>query len=369
MIKKGLFLAGGGARGAYQAGALKALYHILKTPAVPFDLITGVSVGSVNACILAQNADDFQRASEQLEELWCTIQPSNIYNANHFDLTKSLFRNFGLAFLERRKSGYLLNTEPLHDFLKSQVNFKKISKNIQKQSIKMLEVIATCYDTQQSYSFCQVNDPDFSHWQHAKHISSTTDIRIDHILASGSLPLFFSPIEIENNYYGDGSMGLISPLRGIIHTKADKILIISNRHAANLTTRKTPSDIGFARILGTMLNGLFGDNLDRDIEVVNHLNEITNMVSIWNKKKSPWKEIQTMHLRPNTDLAKIALKNQQHLPGALKTLLAIFGGNNQSGDLMSFLLFQSDFTTELFNLGFDDTLENSESILEFFKDS
>ena len=52
---------------------------------------------------------------------------------------------------------------------------------------------------------------------------------------------------------------------------------------------------------------------------------------------------------------------------ALKTVLSIFGGGAQSGELTSFLLFESSFTTEIFNLGYDDTLEMSESILEFFE--
>jgi NTE family protein len=91
------------------------------------------------------------------------------------------------------------------------------------------------------------------------------------------------------------------------------------------------------------------------------------MISMWNKRYSPWQDVKTMHLRPNTDLAKIAIQAKHELPMALKTVLSIFGGGAQSGELTSFLLFESSFTTEIFNLGYDDTLEMSESILEFFE--
>ena len=97
MSKKALYLAGGGARGAYQAGVLKGIQHILKTTEMPFELITGVSVGSMNACIMAQNAGNFKTAVQQLEDLWCGIKGSDIYNANNFDLTKSLVRNFSFS--------------------------------------------------------------------------------------------------------------------------------------------------------------------------------------------------------------------------------------------------------------------------------
>ncbi|NBX85273.1 MAG: patatin [Gammaproteobacteria bacterium] len=367
MSKIALYLAGGGARGAYQAGVLKAIYSILRTHQIPFEIITGVSVGSVNASIIAQHADNFQFAVEQLEELWCSIHCNKIFNVDNFNITKSFLRNFGIMFLERRQSGYLLDTSPLTEFLKKQIHFRKIAHNIDTQKLKMFEIICMCYDTQQNYSFCQQNDPDFSHWQHYKHISSTTNIKLEHILASGALPLFFSPVTIDDRFYGDGSMGLISPLRGAVHTKADKVLIISNRHPMNAQNKSPLKEIGFGQILGTMLSSLFQDNLDRDIEIVNHLNDISDMISMWNKRYSPWQDVKTMHLRPNTDLAKIAIQAKHELPMALKTVLSIFGGGAQSGELTSFLLFESSFTTEIFNLGYDDTLQMSENILDFFE--
>jgi NTE family protein len=135
----------------------------------------------------------------------------------------------------------------------------------------------------------------------------------------------------------------------------------------NAQNKAPLKEIGFGQILGTMLSSLFQDNLDRDIEIVNHLNDISDMISMWNKRYSPWQDVKTMHLRPNTDLAKIAIQAKHELPMALKTVLSIFGGGAQSGELTSFLLFESSFTTEIFNLGYDDTLEMSESILEFFE--
>jgi NTE family protein len=367
MSKNGLYLSGGGARAAYQAGVIKAIHQIIKTPKVPFELITGVSAGCVNACILSQHADNFQKAVDELENLWTSIKSNNIFNTTHYDITKSVMRSFGLMFLEGRKAGYLLDTTPLRAYLEKNINFTKIAKNIDKRLIKNLEIICSCYDTQQNISFCQQNDPEFKHWQHYKHISNTTNITVDHLLASGALPLFFSPIIIDDKFFGDGSMGLISPLRGQISAKAEKILIISNRHPMGMVERQKLAQIGFAQILGGMLNSLFQDNLDRDIEIVQHLNEISEMISVWNKKNAPWSNIKTLHLRPTIDLAKIAVNNYNKIPSGIKTLLSLFGASSQSGDLTSFLLFESSFTSEIFNIGYDETLENnSDAILDFF---
>nr|WP_232220352.1 patatin-like phospholipase family protein [Legionella tunisiensis] len=73
MAKKALYLAGGGARGAYQAGVLKAIGHILQVKKLPFEMISGVSVGSINAAILAEQAHDFPAGLEKLEAIWSEI--------------------------------------------------------------------------------------------------------------------------------------------------------------------------------------------------------------------------------------------------------------------------------------------------------
>ena len=73
MAKTALYLAGGGARGAYQAGVLKAIQEIFQPKTSPFSMISGVSIGSINAAILAENADNFSLGVEKLENLWRNI--------------------------------------------------------------------------------------------------------------------------------------------------------------------------------------------------------------------------------------------------------------------------------------------------------
>ena len=125
-------------------------------------------------------------------------------------------------------------------------------------------------------------------------------------------------------------------------------------------------EVGFAHILGNMLNGLFLDNLDRDIETVNHMNDIARLLSIWKKRHSPWRPVETMHLRPSTDVALIAQDKYQTMPTLLRYCLNLLGAQHHSGDLLSFLLFEKEFTQELINLGYYDTLSNATAIQAFF---
>ena len=368
MAKIALYLAGGGARGAYQAGVLKAISHILQVETLPFSTVSGVSVGSINAAILAQHADNFPLAVEKLETLWREIHCQQIFNASNYELGKSVVRNLSHIVVKQRQTGRLLDTAPLHEFINTHIDFEKIKNNIDNKQLECMEVISHCYETQQTISFCQYQDIAFEDWSSPRHVSQRAELKMEHILASSALPLFFPTVTIDGLHYGDGSMGLISPLRGAIRLNVDKILIIGTRQLASFTEpeKLRNRDIGLAHILGNMLNGLFLDNLDRDIETVNRMNDITSLLSIWKKRQSPWRPIETMHLRPSANIAKMAQSNYLAMPTLLRLLLNALGAQSHSGDLLSFLLFENQFTSELIDLGFNDTLANSEAVTAFF---
>ncbi|MFR6424743.1 MAG: patatin-like phospholipase family protein [Oscillospiraceae bacterium] len=67
-MKQAIALAGGGTKGAYQVGAWKAMREL----GVPFDIVTGTSIGSVTAALMVQG--DFDRAWE----LWTHITEEQI---------------------------------------------------------------------------------------------------------------------------------------------------------------------------------------------------------------------------------------------------------------------------------------------------
>lgn len=368
MAKIALYLAGGGARGAYQAGVLKAIHHILKTKTLPFDMISGVSVGSINAAVLADHADDFQAAIEKLESLWSDIHCQQIFDATNYALIKSVTRNISALFIKQQKTGHLLDTAPLYQFIQDNIDFEHIQSNIEKGHLETFEILTSCYEKQQTISFYDHHQNGFEDWSYPRHISQHMHIKAEHILASSALPLFFPPVYIQNAHFGDGSVGLISPLRGAIRFQMNKILILGTRHLPTFSTPETlvSSEIGFAHVLGNMLNGLFLDNLDHDIEMVNRMNEIAVLLSIWKKRYSPWRPINTLYLRPSRDLGDMAQDLYQSMPSLLRFLLNVLGTKGHSGDLLSFLLFEKKYTRELLALGYKDTMAISNEMKEFF---
>jgi NTE family protein len=368
MTKIALYLAGGGARGAYQAGILKAISKILNVKKLPFAMVIGTSVGSLNAAIMAQYADNFPLATEKLEELWTNIRCENIFKTQNYDVGKSVLRNMSGLFLKSPRSGHLLDTMPLHTFIQENINFEQIKNNIHSKYLEAMEVISHCYDTQQTVSFLQHNNPEVDDWIYPRHLSHSTEINISHVLASTALPLFFPVIKIDGYHYGDGGMGLISPLRGATRFGMEKILILGTRQSPTVNNNEhlQRSDIGLAQILGNMLSGLFLDNLDRDLEMLHKMNEISRLISMWKKRSAPWKPIESLHLRPSADISEIAQNEYHSMPSVLRFMLNLLGAQQHSGDLLSFLLFEPGFTRELIELGYKDTLQSKDVISAFF---
>ena len=121
MTRYGLVLAGGGAKGAYQMGAWKAL----KEMGVEFDAIAGVSIGSINGALIAQG--DFDKAME----LWNGVSIDKGVNiVEALPDPDNLFskKNWGALFKEVIKRGGI-DASPLENYIKDYIDEAKIRES------------------------------------------------------------------------------------------------------------------------------------------------------------------------------------------------------------------------------------------------
>ena len=86
--KIGLVLPGGGARGAYQVGVLKAINEI-KPDSNPFSIISGTSAGAINASLLASKSESFKEAVELLSDVWSNFKTNKVYRTDTVTMLKS----------------------------------------------------------------------------------------------------------------------------------------------------------------------------------------------------------------------------------------------------------------------------------------
>lgn len=368
-MKKAIFLAGGGARGAYQAGVLKCICDILGGGQFPASILSTVSAGAINGAHLATYADDFRVGTNNMIKLWSSLTSEQIFRAGNLSLAKSVMRNFAsMAFHLNLTGGqHLLDTDPLRDLLQSHIDFERIKNNIDKGILSAFEVATTCYDSSQTISFVHSQDP-ANGWRKIRHYSQEAIITPQHIMASSAFPIFFPAEKIDNLHFGDGGLRHSSPLRASIKLGAEAILIIGTRKTPEidvLKSLKPTNDVNFSKILGMMFNA-FLDNLDRDLEHMNTINQNYRLMDTQTRSQSIWRELKILNLTPSVDLARIATQKEVVMPFLLRYLMNSFGEKEQSGDFLSFLLFESAYTQDLIEIGYNDTMQKKDEVEKFF---
>ena len=207
--KVGLVLQGGGALGSYQAGVYEALASSEYLP----DWVAGISIGAINAAIIAGNTPE--NRVKRLRSFWeeitahTSLWPSAlggslaVWQQKTSALTALMFGQPG--FFTPRTSqdwfspGKLLSyydTSVLKGTLERLVDFDRINN---------------AEDMRLSVGAVNVRTGQFSYFD-----SADMTIRPEHIMASGALPPGFPPVEIDGEHYWDGGLFSNTPLQYVL---------------------------------------------------------------------------------------------------------------------------------------------------------
>jgi predicted acylesterase/phospholipase RssA len=113
-------MSGGGDRGAYEAAVFIELTNLLPLKDVSYDVITGVSAGSMNACGLGLfTPEDIYGATEFVFGIWNSISSKQVFKMWPGGLLEGIFKKSGI-----------LDTQPLVDFVNSQAGNKTVNKKV-----------------------------------------------------------------------------------------------------------------------------------------------------------------------------------------------------------------------------------------------
>lgn len=366
--KTGLVLTGGGARAAYQVGALRALGEILPGTQNPFPIISGTSAGAINAGFLAARAHDWDSAVARLNTLWKELKLSDVYCTDGLSLSQIAIswikRTLFGAFLKKRnQANFLLDTTPLRRLLSQEMDFQAIESNFKDGTLSGLCFSALNYNNGETVSFFHDSCP-HEPWLRSGRKGMRAALGPDEVMASSAIPIFFPPVQIGSKYYGDGSLRQTAPLSPAIHMGAERIVAISitfekkQQGDEQALPAHAPS---LAEISGQLMHSLFLDEIDRDLE---HLMRLNNEADHY--PQGGLKHIPVLILKPSRNLEEMLPNLLNHFPPMLRFFLRGLGVSNHQGNgLMSYLAFLPDCIQPLIELGYQDTLARRNEIIEF----
>ncbi len=356
-----LVISGGGARAAYQAGFLRRLSR--EYPDLHIDILTGVSAGALNASYLAAAPEAFHIKMERLAALWHTLESKDVFKSGPGSLSRQVFRwlmqlaSGGRTDVHRTRG--LVDTSPLAEFLGKHLGAPEgpipgIIDNIEQGKLKAIAVTTASYATGRSVTWVQGRN--IKTWERPHRTSVQTQLRVNHIMASTALPLFFPAIEIDGRWYGDGGIRQAAPFAPAVHLGARRILAISTRYIRNPQEAEQTSSEGYpppAQVIGVLMNAIFLDLFDQDAQRLKRINRLINDTP--EDKRGEFRHIDLLVVRPSCDLGKLANDFEAKLPKAFRFLTRGLGTREvRSNDALSMVMFQPDYLDMLIRIGEQD---------------
>jgi NTE family protein len=300
-IEVGLVLQGGGALGAYEWGAVKALLALMDKAAaqkrkVDLVAVTGVSIGAINgACVVG--AKDRADACRRLDGLWNDLiyeMPSWLEYAK-LDLSKfglpSLWvprdlSLFGLpGFYEPRPDlwnfprwTYLYETSPLLATLEKHIHFPLLNASRTAFVVTAVDVcegrLVRFRNGFPSAEEKAKKDPKTRHVERDKRVT----LRPCHILASGSLAPQFPWVHIDDRPYWDGGLIDNTPLGDAMGASpgddVHRVLAVMNLYP--LRSRRLPRNL--PEVADRVHELGFGNRLRQDRATAERINGLIRTI-------------------------------------------------------------------------------------------
>ncbi len=375
----GLVLTGGGARSAYQAGALRAIARMVRPGPMPFDVLAGISAGAINAVAVGSGAEDFQATAERLANSWKGLTPDRVYRTGALGLarigTRWILDLSAGGLFGRSGINYLLDAAPLREHLEREIPLGRLRRHLRAGLLRGVAVSATNYQTGMGVSFFE-GDPAIRPWTRSSRLGLRARLTLDHVMASASIPVFFPPVRIGPSYFGDGCVRMPYPMSPAIHMGAERILAVSVRYLPPpAVARKTERDdrtpeLPVSEIAGVLLNAVFLDSLDADFERLQRTNRTLGLVPRERLSRADLdvRPVTALVLRPSQDLGRLAADEYGRFPGMLRYLLRGIGATGNTGeDLLSYLAFEPVYIRRAMELGYADAMARREEIQDFLR--
>jgi NTE family protein len=353
-----LVLAGGGARGAYEAGVLSVLL-----PALPVDqrpnVIVGSSVGAINgAYVAATLPDGGDPTLSSGRAIWGNLNWGDVLatpSLKDLDrIARGLVNFTGLVSLDIPS---LLDASPLGGTLERAIPFARIAEHLDNGALLSAAVVATSAHTGRSVVFHQGGTPESPRDDKRRidYVPTVLDER--HVRASSAIPALFPAVDIDDRWYFDGGTRLNAPIKPALSLGARRVIVIGLNSIA-----PEPEDVDRERrpdlVAGAaqIIDALLADPLVEDIQT---LITINGLVGPRSKRRIPYIFVAPPGRDTLGQIARDMFRRYYsgllHVPRSPQ--LAFLGrlidadADPLHGELMSYLFFAPEFGRALVERG------------------
>ena len=360
-----LVLSGGGARGAYEVGALSVLLPELERRGERPTVLVGTSVGAFNSAYLAARAHvPAQQLIAEAQPLWSSLRHRDvlapIISARALGRTGSYVRQ--LLGLVGPRIDALLDPEPLPATLARIVSFDQIRDNVAAGRVTVAVAATSAYSGRTVVFHAGGGTPSADPVRHIDYVAA--ELGSEHVRASGAIPVIFPPVHVEGprrarGWYYDGGTRLNTPIKPALALGADRVVVIGLNSTApppedRLAGERRPNLFeGAAQIVQALL-------VDRLVEDVRELAE-ENLPG-HDERRIPYIFVSP---RGRESIGEIATEVYRERYAGLRGLLRdrdlsllgrfVAGGDSSlNGELLSALFFAPELLSRLIELGRND---------------
>ncbi len=367
------------------------------------DIITGTSVGAINAAFMAATQEDPRGQAEQMVAAWRKLEIEELISLRAKDVLRAVKMMFGGeppppdpgSF----RYGGFLDTGGLERFVVRHIPWRGIDRNLRDRKVQAISVSATHVGTGHTVVFLSSAEPVPREWSRDPFVRHrTAKIGPRHVLASAAIPMLFPSVKIGDEFFTDGGLRQNTPMSPAIRLGADRLLLISLRHLAPDSTKKTVENEVLEKqrteaypkplfLAGKALNALMLDHTEYDLQRMQRINLILEAghASFGDKfetmmnhelvrlRGAPLRRIHAVHIRPSEDIGAMASDFVNSGRMRVKGLIAqqlisrLAGGEaRRENDLLSYLLFDGDFAADLIDLGRRDAAKKEDELAALF---
>ncbi|VAW32046.1 Ferredoxin reductase [hydrothermal vent metagenome] len=309
--KRALVLSGGGGRGAYHVGVLRFLEEHEWFP----DVVVGTSIGAVNGAAIASGHN-----ANSLWALWKQLRTKDV---------QKLIRNPFTAVS-------LFDTSPLRDTLTQEgwVDFDRI--NSAEEAAVHLRITATDVATGRLQIF-------------SNSLKNKTDITIEHVLSSCSIPLIYPYTLLNNILYWDGAVVANTPLSAAIAAGADDIVVAVMTPLAGDGSKKSEPPANFKEAASMMLEWALLASFHADTKMFKLINSLVEIREELDKVQTDYPDIVKQYMQDISNLVGASVRQDYK-----RLALPIFAAPEDFIPVQQIVSYTLKWHKKLYQMGYDD---------------